>query len=65
MAGWLFLLIALAGAAIVFNAARPLRGPISLVPSWILAFLTLDLALFHIALALVFTGGPASWRCCL
>jgi hypothetical protein len=31
MAGWLFLLIALAGAAIVFNAARPLRGPISLV----------------------------------
>ena len=59
MAGWLFLLIALAGAAIVFNAARPLRGPISLVPSWILAFLTLDLALFHIALALVFTGGFA------
>lgn len=59
MAGWLFLLVALAGTAIVVNAARPLRGPISLVPSWILAFLTLDLALFHVALALLFTGGFA------
>ena len=59
MAGWLFLLVSLAGAAIVVNAAKPLRGPISLVPSWILAFLTLDLALFHIALALVFAGGFA------
>jgi len=59
MAGWLFLLVSLIGAAIVLNAAKPRRGPISLVPSWALAFLTLDLAPFHIALALVFTGGFA------
>jgi acetyl esterase/lipase len=56
MAGWLFLIVSLAGAAIVINAARPLRGPISLVPSWLLAFLTLDLALFHIAVALLIAG---------
>src|SRR5210317_692628 len=56
MAGWLFLLVALAGAAIVVNAAKPLRGPYSIVPSWLLAFLTLDLAFFHIALALVLAG---------
>jgi acetyl esterase/lipase len=59
MAGWLFLLVSLTGAAIVLNAAKPLRGPVSLVPSWILAFLTLDLALFHIALALLLAGGFA------
>jgi acetyl esterase/lipase len=57
MAAWLFLLVSLVGTAIVVNAAKPLRGPISLVPSWALAFLTLDLALFHIALALAFAGG--------
>lgn len=56
MAGWLFLLISLAGTAIVINAARPGRGPVSLVPSWLLAFLTLDLALFHIGLALLLAG---------
>ncbi len=56
MAGWLFLLIALAGTMIVINAAKPRRGTFSLVPSWLLAFLTLDLAPFHIALALVFAG---------
>ncbi len=59
MAGWLFLLISLAGTAIAVNAARPLRGPISIVPSWVLAFLTLDLALFHIGLALLLAGGFA------
>ena len=59
MAGWLFLLISLAGTAIVVNAAKPLRGSISIVPSWILAFLTLDLALFHIGVALLVTGGFA------
>ena len=59
MAGWLFLLVSLAGTAIVINAARPLRGPVSLVPSWVLAFLTLDLALFHIGLALALAGGFA------
>lgn len=57
MAGWLFLLLSLVGTAIAINAARPLRGPISILPSWALAFLTLDLALFHIALALAFAGG--------
>ena len=56
MASWLFLLVALTGTAIVVNAAKPLRGPLSLVPSWILAFLTLDLAPFHIVLALVLAG---------
>ena len=59
MAGWLFLFISLAGTAIVINAARPKRGPLSLVPSWLLAFLTLDLALFHIGLALFIAGGFA------
>jgi acetyl esterase/lipase len=56
MAGWLFLLISLAGTMIVLNAAMPRRGPISVVPSWFLAFLTLDLAPFHIALALAIAG---------
>ena len=56
MAGWLFLLIALAGTMIVVNAAKPRRGPISLVPSWALAMLTLDLAPFHIALAMAIAG---------
>ena len=56
MSGWLYLLVSLVGAAIVVNAAKPSRGPYSLVPSWILAFLTLDLALFHIAVALALTG---------
>jgi len=59
MAGWLFLLVSLAGAAIVVNAASPRKGPLSLVPSWALAFLTLDLALFHIAVALAIAGGFA------
>ena len=59
MAGWLFLFLSLAGTAIVANAARPRRGPVSLVPSWLLAFLTLDLALFHIGLALAIAGGFA------
>ena len=59
MAGWLFLFVSIVGAAIVVNAAKPSRGPISLVPSWALAFLTLDLALFHIAFALLLTGGFA------
>ncbi len=59
MAGWLFLLVSLAGTAIVINAARPLRGPVSLLPSWAIAFLTLDLALFHIGLALAIAAGFA------
>jgi acetyl esterase/lipase len=59
MAGWLFLLVSLAGTAIVINAARPLRGPVSLLPSWAIAFLTLDLALFHIGVALAIAAGFA------
>ena len=59
MAGWLFLFVSLFGTAIVVNAARPLRGPISIVPAWLLAFLTLDLALFHIGLALLLASGFA------
>lgn len=57
MAGGLFLLVALAFAAAVFNAIKPSKGPYSLVPSWLLAFLTTDLAFFHIALQLIFAGG--------
>lgn len=57
MAGWLFLLVALAGAALVLNAAKPSTGHVSLVPSWLLAFLTTDLAFFHIALQLIVAGG--------
>ena len=59
MAGWLFLWVSLAGTAIVINAARPLRGPVSLLPSWAIAFLTLDLALCHIGLALAIAAGFA------
>ena len=56
MSGWLYLFVALVGTAIVVNAAKPSRGPYSIVPSWLLAFLTLDLALFHIGVALALTG---------
>ena len=59
MAGGLFLLVALAFAAMVFNAARPSRGPYSLVPSWLFAFLTTDLAFFHIGLQLLIAGAFA------
>jgi acetyl esterase/lipase len=57
MAGGLFLLVALAFAAMVFNAVKPSKGPYSMVPSWLLAFLTTDLAFFHVALQLIVAGG--------
>jgi acetyl esterase/lipase len=53
MAGWLFLLVALAGMSVTLNAARPSTGPYSLVPSWFTAFLTTDLAFHHIGLQLI------------
>lgn len=53
MAGWWLLVFAVLGALLVLNAARPLTGPMMLVPSWLLAFLTTDLAFFHIGLQLI------------
>ena len=59
MAGWWYLILALLGALLVLNAARPSRGPISLMPSWLLAFLTTDLAPVHVVLAILVTAGFA------
>lgn len=59
MAGWLFLLITLAGALLVINAARPSTGPYSRLPSWFIAFLTTDLALHHVGLQLIVAAGFA------
>lgn len=53
MAGWWLLVFAVLGALLVVNAARPLTGPIMLLPSWLLAFLTTDLAFFHIGLQVI------------
>jgi acetyl esterase/lipase len=57
MAGWLFLLVVLAGALLALNATRPSTGPYSLVPSWFVAFLTTDLAFHHIGLQLIVAAG--------
>ena len=51
MAGWFFLSFSLLGALLVLNAARASRRPNLLVISWLAAFLTTDLAPFHILLA--------------
>ena len=56
MAGWLYLFVALIGAWLVYNAARPSHHRKLLVPSWLLAFLTTDLAFVHIAVAAAITG---------
>ena len=56
MAGWTYLVFSLLGAAIVYNAARPSLHPFRLVPSWLLAFLTTDLAFLHILLAAIVTA---------
>ena len=53
MSGWILLHIALLGAGLVANAARPTRGPWTLMPSWIGVFLTTDLAFHHIALQII------------
>lgn len=57
MAGWLFLIVVLAGALLALNATRPSTGPYSLVPSWFVAFLTTDLAFHHIGLQLIVAAG--------
>jgi len=63
MAGWWFLIVAVLGALLVADAARPSTGAVSVLPSWILAFLTTDLTPFHLLLAalvsLPFTWGGA------
>ena len=59
MAGWWYLILSLLGALLVLNAAKPSRGTISLMPSWLLAFLTTDLAPAHIGLAAIVTAGFA------
>jgi acetyl esterase/lipase len=51
MSGWIYLLIALGGGLMTVNAARPSRKPSLLVVSWLAAFLTTDLAPFHILAA--------------
>ena len=56
MAGWLYLFFALVGAWLVYNAARPSHHRKMLVPSWLLAFLTTDLAFVHISIAAVVTA---------
>ena len=53
MAGWMYLILTAAGAALVYNAARPARRSLARIPSWFLAFLTTDLAIVHIALAVI------------
>ena len=57
MAGWLYLTAALIGAGLVANARRPSTGPALLVPSWLAALLTVDLALHHLTLMVVVTVG--------
>ena len=57
MAGWLFLIAMLTGVLVVLNAARPSAGPYSLVPSWLVAFLTTDLAFHHVGLQLLVAAG--------
>lgn len=56
MAGWGYLITVLIGAALVANAARPRTGPLMLVPSWLAALLTLDLAPHHVLLACGVSG---------
>lgn len=56
MNGWTYLVFALAGAWLTVNAARPSRHPKLLVVSWLAAFLTTDLAPFHVLLAAVVTA---------
>lgn len=59
MNGWTYLVIALAGAWLTINAARPSRNPNLLVVSWLAAFLTTDLAPFHVLLAAAVTAAFA------
>ena len=56
MAGWIYFLLTLVGAWLTINAARPSRRPNLLVVSWLAAFLTIDLAPFHVALAVIITA---------
>ncbi len=53
MAGWTLLALALIGAGLVANAARPSRSPKWLVPSWLAVFLTTDLVFHHIVLQII------------
>ena len=56
MAGWIYLVLSLLGAVLVYNAARPSHHPFRLVPSWLFAFLTTDLTFVHIALAAIISA---------
>ena len=53
----LFLVLAILGATLVANAAWPRSGPLLLLPSWLLAFLTVDLAFFHLAIQVLVAAG--------
>ncbi len=49
----MLLVLALIGAGLVANAARPSRSPFWLVPSWLGVFLTTDLVFHHIVLQII------------
>ena len=57
MAGWLYLTLAIVGAGLVANAAWPRSGPKLLVPSWLAALLTIDLAPQQLALLILVSIG--------
>ncbi len=49
--GFWFLGFSVFGALLVLNASSPRRGPVALLPSWLAAFLTVDLAPWHLAVS--------------
>ena len=53
MSEWILLVLALLGFGLVATATWPSRGPISLMPSWAGAFITIDLAPLHIGLQIL------------
>jgi len=61
MSGWILLSLALFGALLVANSARPTRGPWTLMPSWIGVFLTTDLVFHHIALQIIVVSVSAGF----
>jgi len=57
VASWIFLIAALLGAALVINAYVPRTSPLSLIPSWLAALFTTDLAFHHVGLQIVMAAG--------
>ena len=46
-----FLALSVFGTLLVLNASSPRRGPVALLPSWLAAFLTTDLAPWHLGVS--------------